>query len=68
MTIFSRFIHLLFLVALVQVHTSCTWAFSSCREWGLLSIGVCRLLIAVASLGARGLHLLQPLGSRVQSQ
>ena len=26
------------------------WAFSSCGEWGLLSVAVCRLLIAVASL------------------
>ena len=28
----------------------CVWAFSSCGEWGLLFIAVCRLLIAVASL------------------
>ena len=28
----------------------CTWAFSSCGEWGLLFIAVCGLLIVVASL------------------
>ena len=28
----------------------CAWAFSSCGEWGLLFVAVCRLLIAVASL------------------
>ena len=28
----------------------CTWAFSSCGEWELLFIAVCRLLTAVASL------------------
>ena len=28
----------------------CTWAFSSCGEWGLLFVAVCGLLIAVASL------------------
>ena len=28
----------------------CTWAFSSCGEWGLLFIAVHGLLIAVASL------------------
>ena len=30
----------------------CMWAFSSCGEWGLLFIAVCRLLIAAASLVA----------------
>ena len=30
----------------------CTWAFSSCGEWGLLFVAVCGLLIAVASLVA----------------
>ena len=30
----------------------CTWAFSSCGEWGLLFVVVCVLLIAVASLVA----------------
>ena len=27
----------------------CTQAFSSCCEWGLLFVAVCRLLLAVAS-------------------
>ena len=27
----------------------CVWAFSSCSEWRLLSVAVCRLLIEVAS-------------------
>ena len=31
----------------------CAWAFSSCSEWGLLFVAVCRLLlIVVASLVA----------------
>ena len=30
----------------------CAWAFSSCGEPGLLFVGVCGLLIAVASLVA----------------
>ena len=30
----------------------CTWAFSSCGEWGLLFVAVRGLLIAVASLAA----------------
>ena len=30
----------------------CVWAFSSCRERGLLFVAVCGLLIAVASLVA----------------
>ena len=30
----------------------CMQAFSSCREWGLLFIAVCGLLIAVTSLVA----------------
>ena len=30
----------------------CTWAFSSCGEWGLLFVAVHGLLIAVASLVA----------------
>ena len=30
----------------------CTQAFSSCSEWGLLFVAVCRLLIVVASLVA----------------
>ena len=43
----NKFIYL-FLAALGL--RCCTWAFSSCGEWGLLFIAVCRLLIAVASL------------------
>ena len=38
----------LFLAALGLHH--CTWAFSSCNEWVLLFVAVCRLLMAVASL------------------
>ena len=30
----------------------CTWAFSSCGEWGLLFVAVRGLLLAVASLVA----------------
>ena len=30
----------------------CTWAFSSCSEWGLLFVALRRLLVAVASLVA----------------
>ena len=30
----------------------CTWAFSSCGEWGLLFVAVHRLLTAVASVVA----------------
>ena len=49
----------------------CSWAFSSCSEWGLLFIEVHRLLIAVASLvvehglQVRGLQQLQHAGSAV---
>ena len=46
----SKFIYLLFLAAL-GLRCS-TWAFSSCGEWGLLFVAVCRLLIVVASLVA----------------
>ena len=28
----------------------CTWAFSNCREWGLLFVVMCRPLTVVASL------------------
>ena len=42
--------YLLFLAALGL--RCCEQAFSSCGEWGLLFIVVCRLLIAVASLVA----------------
>ena len=34
----------------------CTWAFSSCSEWGLLFFVVCRLFIAVASLARLSAH------------
>ena len=30
----------------------CRWAFPTCGKWGLLFVGVCRLLIAVVSLAA----------------
>ena len=30
----------------------CAWAFSSCSEWGLLFVVVCRLLTTVVSLVA----------------
>ena len=40
----------LFLAALVLC--CCAWTFSSCGEWGLFSVAVHRLLIAVASLAA----------------
>ena len=51
-------IYLLFLVALGLL--CCVWAFSSCGEWGLLSVVVCRLLTEVASLVAE--HRLQAHG------
>ena len=35
--------------AMLSLHC-CTWAFSSCRECGLLFVAMCGLLIAVASL------------------
>ena len=42
--------YLLFLVVLGLC--CCTQALSSCHNWGLLCVAVCRLLIAVASLVA----------------
>ena len=55
---FYLFIYLnfnLFLAALLCVGLRCcAWAFSSCGERGLLLIGVCRLLTAVASLVEQG--------------
>ena len=39
-------------LAVLGLHC-CTWAFSSCGEWGLLSVAVCGLLTVVASRGAR---------------
>ena len=47
----------------------CTWAFSSCGEWGLLFVAVCGLLIVVASLDARVWalgHKLNSCGARSQ--
>ena len=44
---FNKFIYL-FMAALGL--RCCPRAFSSCREWGLLFVAVCGLLIAVASL------------------
>ena len=38
-------------MAVLGLHC-CARAFSSCGEWGLLFVAVCRLLIAVASLVA----------------
>ena len=46
------FIYLIYLsLAVLGLHC-CTWAFSSCGEWGLLFVVVHGLLIAVASLVA----------------
>ena len=39
----------LFILAALGLHC-CTWAFSSCGEWGLLFLAVRGLLIAVTSL------------------
>ena len=50
---------LLFLVVLGLY--CCTWAFSSCGEWGLLFLVVCRLLFAVVSLVAE--HRLSSCGT-----
>ena len=38
-------------LAVLGLHC-CVGLFSSCREWELLSVAVCGLLIAVASLSA----------------
>ena len=45
--LFIYFVYL-FLAAL-GLHC-CVWAFSSCGEWGLLFVAVCRLLIEMASI------------------
>ena len=64
----NLFIYLLFIFGCI---CCCTWAFSSCSEWGLLFVVVHGLLIAVASLvaehgpQARGLQQLWPAGSVV---
>ena len=45
------FIHsFIYLVLAVLGLRCCTWAFSSCGEWGLLFLAVRGLLIAVTSL------------------
>ena len=49
---FSNFILLIYLFLAVLGLHSCTQAFSSCSERGLLFVAVRRLLIAVASLVA----------------
>ena len=50
------FIYLIYLFLAVLGPRCCTWAFSSCGEWGLLFVEVHGLLIAVASrCGARAL-------------
>ena len=67
--IFLIFFFIFYLFLAVLGLCCCTWAFSSCGEWGLLFIAVCGLLIVVASLVAehglqvRGLQQLQHLGS-----
>ena len=53
---FFKSIYLFNLLALVDLYC-CTWAFSSCREQGLLFVGMCGLLISKASLVAE--HRLQ---------
>ena len=49
---FKKFIYfILFILFLAALGLRCcTWAFSSCGEWGLLFVAVRRLLIVVASL------------------
>ena len=48
------FIYLFYVLAALGLHC-CTWAFSGCREWGLLLVAVRGLLIVVASLVEQGL-------------
>ena len=50
--LFLKIIYLF--LAAVDLHC-CAWAFSRCGEWGLLSVVVPGLLIAVASLVEQGL-------------
>ena len=50
-SVFFFFLIYLFYFWLLGLHC-CAWAFSSCRERGLLFVAVRRLLIAVASLVA----------------
>ena len=49
---FNKFIFFIYLFLVVLGLRCCTWAFSSCGEWGLLFIAVRGLLIAVSSLAA----------------
>ena len=52
----NKFIYFIYLFLAGLGLRSCTWAFSSCGERGLLSIVVPGLIIAVASLvGEHGL-------------
>ena len=46
---FKRYVFIF--LAVLGLHY-CVWAFSSCGEWGLLSVAVCVLLIAMDSLVA----------------
>ena len=50
----AEFFFLIYLFSFLAVLglRCCTWAFSSCGEWGLLFIAVHRLLTVVASLVA----------------
>ena len=47
----NKFIYFIYFLAVLGLHC-CARAFSSCGEWGLLLVAMCRLLIAVASLVA----------------
>ena len=51
--LFIHFLKFIFLTALGL--RCCARAFSSCGEWELLFVAVCRLFIAVASLVEHGL-------------
>ena len=46
---FKKFFLIIFFLAVLGFRC-CTWAFSSCGEWGLLFVVVHGLLIVVASL------------------
>ena len=55
--IYFKFIYFIYLFLAALSLPCCAWAFSSCGEWGLLFVVVCRLLIAVTSLVvARGVQ------------
>ena len=54
--LFYLFMYLCMYVCMAELGLCCcTWAFSSCGEWGLLFIMVCGLLIVVASFAEHGL-------------